>query len=381
MAFIARQNKITFDGSYTEQTFNLAVLRLAIKTILDAAEAEKTAHSRDSAYWYLDPTRASGGDQPSAVGASDNAIYELTTYSKGVGVFLKNGAGETALLFFNGNNEHTVGSYKDDYSISFYPIIGSSTSSNDNMQLKNYGTADSYGLGLCVSKNDFGGLSTPWENGFFVDGDIKPLSDGCSGEGYAYDSGQTIDIIVCIDGKNIIIDRRLSYYGKTDNLLCYGDLIIPDDNTDTERDVLFCLQQNTTEVSSFRFSSIFRDKSGSTTFNPNGSDYNYARGAMCGVSRLLINGSNSNSIPYSGIQFGWQSLNNLAPNSVLNADGRGYKGLSDTSIIKALTADAMIENKTVYNNNLYIIAQFLKDTQNSFSLGIAWDPSNPTIEN
>jgi hypothetical protein len=92
----------------------------------------------------------------------------------------------------------------------------------------------------------------------------------------------------------------------------------------------------------------------------------------------MINGSNSNNIPYTGLSFGWQSCSDNAPNTVLNANGVGYKGISDPSVVRVLTPTNTIGNKEVYNNNLFIVAKYLGSNAN-FSIAVAWDASNPTI--
>lgn len=379
MAFVARQNSLTFDGTDTSESCNLKILRLAIKTIQDAAEAEKTAHNRGSAYWFLDPNRLNGGSYPSEDGGADSAIYELSSSSKAVGVFFKNADSETLFLFVDIANYLSIGSSKGSSGIYVYVIQGDVNYSNDNSQVTDWnGLHKQYGFGLAVSKSDFGGLNTPWTSGFFSDGDLKPIADQCASAGFsAYANGATADFIVCIDGKKILIDRRMSYNGKRDQLCGYGDFIAPYDNSDLQKDVIFTFHQDA-DVTSRRFFTVFRDKAGSTSYNPNGSNWAFVRKTQMNVNQTMINGSNSNNIPYTGISFGWQSCDYNVPNTVLNADGRGYKGLSDTNYLRVLTADSMIENKVLYNNNLFIIAQF-RNAIVAFSIGIPWDASNPTI--
>lgn len=387
MAFVARQNQTVYDGTDNDESYHLKVLRLVIKTILDAADAEKTAHSRGSAYWYLDTSRINGGDEPSAVGASDNAIYEMSTDSgyKSYGVFFKNGANETAFLCFSNYASYDVDSQKASVGLSVNPVIGSNNVYSDNGQVYDFSinSISSYGLGLAVSKNDFGGYNYPWQSGFWADGDLKILTDLYYNNepSSVYTSGEYTNVIVAIDGKRIIIDRRSSYYGKVDCVLLYGDIISPYSNSDTQIDCIFAMGQWMTGGGFNHYTAMFRDKSGSTTFNPNGSNFADMRKPYALVNTAMIDGSNSNSIPYTGISFGWQNCAKSSPNTTLNDNGIGYKGITNPLYVRVITASGIVQNKAIYDDNgsdLFVIAQYITDNE-SFSIAVPWDSSNPEI--
>jgi hypothetical protein len=385
MAFVAAQNMITFDGTDNQETYNIKVLRLVIKTLLEASEAEKTAHSRANAYWTLDSTRINGGDLPSEVGGSDSALYEMCTTSdyKSYGVFFKNALNETIFLSYNGYGRYYVSDEKDTYSISLHPIIGDENVYNDQSHIYNFNSSNEYcyGLGISVSKNNFGGLNYPWLQDFFVDGDLKLIADGRSDETSSYySSGETMDVIVAIDGKKLIICRRSSYNDKRDNVLLYGDFISSNDVTDTQIDCTIALQRT---YSGGRIQAMLRDKAGTTTFNPNGSNFNNMRKPVCTVNPCMIAGSNSNRIPYTGMSIGFENCEPEYPNSVLNENGIGYKGITDPSIIRVVPYSAIVQNKSILDDNgtnFFVIAQYISSST-SFSVVVPWDSNNPVINN
>lgn len=382
MAFVSAQNKIVFNGEDDWRSYGVKVLQLTYKTIVEAATREKTIQERDNNYWFLDSSRASGGSFPSAPDASDYAIYDYVNNSSyaALGMFLKNSAGETMFLTFCSYG-FEIGTSQSSPYIYLNPMVGTGTKS-DNGHVKRFGSNDIgyndyYGIGISISKNDFGGETDPSDANFFTDGDLKPVTDSCYGISLSvYNNGETLDIIVAIDGKNIVINRRESYYGNQDFLLIYGDFLSNNDNSDTETDCIFAIQQNTSSYK--QLACMFRDKAGSTSFNPNGSNLNNMRRTVCDVNTIMIDGTNSNRIPFTGISFGWQNLNLTNTNGTMNAGGVGYKGLSDLTKMIVVTGNAMITNKSVYSNGWCCIASYTK-TGKEFKLLVQWDENNPAI--
>jgi hypothetical protein len=301
---------------------------------------------------------------------------------KSYGVFFKNGANETAFLCFCNSNYYYIDSQEASTGLAVNPVIGSNDVYSDNGQIFGFSSsgATSYGLGLAVSKNDFGGYNYPWQSGFWADGDLKILTDlyNDSESSSIYSSGEYTNVIVAIDGKKIIIDRRSSYYGKVDCVLLYGDIISPYSNSDTQIDCIFALKQ---KGGYHNYTAMFRDKSGSTTFNPNGSDFDDMRKPYALVNTAMIDGSNSNSIPYTGISLGWQNCDKSSPNTTLNDNGIGYKGITNPLYVRVITASGIVQNKAIYDDNgsdLFVIAQYITDDE-SFSIAVPWDSSNPVI--
>jgi hypothetical protein len=233
-----------------------------------------------------------------------------------------------------------------------------------------------------VSKNNFGGYNYPWLEGFFTDGDIKPLADVYVSYVDTYSTGYTVDVIVGIDGKNILIDRRISYDSNRDHCLIYGNYISPIDNTDTETDCLLAIQSS----SSSNVMAMFRDKAGSTTFNPGSSDlYNMRRTSVV-ANTSMVSCSNPNRVPYTGLSLSWDNIVQSQPNSVLNDRGFGYKGITNPNIVRLLTADSVIQNKSIYDDNgtdYFVIAKYYNGSmsKDQFSIAVPWYSGNPTINN
>jgi hypothetical protein len=383
MAFYSAQNSVTFDGTDDARSYGVKVLQTVYKTIVEAATKEKTAQSRASNYWYLDANRHSGS-YDAVSGSGDGAIYDYTQSSSyaGLGMFLMNGAGETMFLFFC-TYGLSVGTSQDSSKITMNPMSGS-YSKSDNGHVMGFNESEFKefcGLGMSISANNFGGASEPWDGSFFSDGDLKPVTDDCYGEdSYYWENGEKLDVIVGLDEKNILIDRRMTYANNRDRLLVYGSFLSNKDVADTETDCIFAIQQHDSNY--YQLACAFRDKAGRTTWNPNGSNLNNMRYTRCGVNCLMIDGTNNNAIPYTGVSFGWVNLDSTATNIILNSDGNGYKGITDTNKIRVVPANAMITNKAVYATSWVCIAKYTSPdylTGEQFSLLVAWDADNDPI--
>lgn len=383
MAFYSSQNIVTFDGTDDARSYGVKVLQTVYKTIVEASTKEKTGAGRGSNYWFLDTTR-NGGSYDAVPGSSDGAIYDYTNSNDyaGLGMFLKNAASETLFLFFS-TPQLDIGDTQGSYNIIFNPMVGSGYYS-DNGHIRGFGFNDVsvfYGLGFAVSKNDFNGQVNPWSSTFFTDGDLKPVTDGCNDESGVWYNGETLNVVAGVDGKSLLVSRRLSYRSNVDQILIYGDFLSNNDVTDTQIDCILALQQYSS--SNFQLSTVFRDKSGSTTWNPNGSSYSNMRRTVASVNNTMIDGSNTNRIPFTGISFGFENIDRTDLNTILNANGVGYKGVSDTNKIRVVPCNAMITNKSVYNSNWVCIASFGDFSNNytkmRFKLLVSWDADNDPI--
>lgn len=399
MAFVSAQNKLVFSGSQTQLTYNLALLRLVYKTLNEAVLKEATLRGRANPYWVVDPSRSSSGNHPLEEGGSDHSIfqygYNLTSNDKGnYGLFLKSIDNE--YLFLSTSRQlDPINSYASStYSLAIGSIYPSSINSNysyytDNSHVyANKGNTDSgsnpsqfYGLSASLSKSDFGS-NDPKNTGFFSNTDLKMVSDSILGNTsqstahYLPSTGDTLEIICAVDGKNILIYKKESWslqnnkYPET--LLLIGDFIVPDDSSDTNVTTIFALQGYATYSN---MSCMFADKSGSTALNANGVSLAQTRIPRISVSDYLLPSGVIDKIAYSPFHFYWDSQDTTSVNTDLNSNGKGYKGQSNTDMVRVVGKTNLITVRDRYNNEWMPLIAW-----NNIIVMVKWDPSNDDLE-
>lgn len=398
MAFVSAQNRLVFSGSDTVASYNLKLLRLVYKTLNEALIKEANLRNRATPYWVIDPGRTGSGTLPLEEGGSDLNIFQYayntsSTDRGGVGLFMKSIDNE--YLFLSASKQIEV---KNNYGSSNYGIVinsiypvtisdnyavytdNSHVYSNSSRNKGYFNEYSFYGLLASLSKTNFGS-NDPKDAGFFSNTVLKPVSDSISGSSSSSAShtlpsnSDYLEIICAVDGKNIIIYKRETWNTSNkypESILCIGDFIVPDDSGDTNSDVIFALQGYDTYS---RMACMFSDKTGSTSLNANGSSFSFMRIPNMEVPYYLLPSSNINKVSYAPFQFYWENFSKDAVNTDLNSEGKGYKGSSDTDMIRVIGKTNLITLRNRYNNEWMPLIAW-----NNIIVMVKWDSSNDDLE-